>query len=160
MYNTIYLHQQRSLEIQEEERIGATACVLGLQTMAAMLIQRLDQCLSGPSASLDIITRLHTEVASSTKLLDELHHHLEGSDLSFGRTTLISASCLITSFTNAVKLFDELYSALAPISRLLDSAEPRNHNECGAGNLDELYEKLCWQITYWKMQSQILEWSV
>lgn len=153
MYNTFYLHQQRSLKIRDDERIGATACIAGLHTMATLLSHHLDKCLAQSMSPRDVIGELHNEVTASQQLLDELHRHLHRSDLLPDRTSLVSASCFVTSLTNAVKLFDELYSALTHIS----FADLDNGSEDSDGILTELLEKVRWQTKYWRIQYRILD---
>ncbi|CZT19140.1 uncharacterized protein RCC_04986 [Ramularia collo-cygni] len=156
-YNTYYLHTRRSLEIGKDERIGATACIAGLRRIAETLEGCLSEYLLVHHEILELATMLHQGAQSSVAFLGELHRQLTNNTFSVDRAALISVSSLVTSFTNAVLLFDELHHAIVPIFKLQENRPgPSDVKVEDVTHLTNLLGRLTWQNTCWNMQLDIL----
>ncbi|EME40282.1 hypothetical protein DOTSEDRAFT_56512 [Dothistroma septosporum NZE10] len=148
---TYLLHRKRSNDIGRGERIGAVTCISGLVALLTALRSRIESfCRTYP----DLYNVLHN-ISRSCYLLSDLQSDLKGIQLFYGRASSITADRLVTSFTHAVVLLDNLETVIRKLTAsysVWDETGVEDH----LAKIAVLDEKLSLQRMIWQMMIDTL----
>lgn len=152
---TFVLHQERTLSLGSDERIGVTACISGLKTLARNLHSRLSIT---PTSQLPVAAELLSFLETSISLLKTFENHFRpGTQIPIERASLVQVDQLVACFSSAVLLFNNIQQAIRSIEahKLATPGDLRHES-----TLRPHAEKLANQCQIWQTLLNLLQWFV
>lgn len=152
---TFVLHQERTLSLGSDERIGVTACISGLKTLARNLHSRLSIThTSQVPVAADLLSSLET----STSLLETFENHFRpGTQIPIERASLVQVDQLVACFSSAVLLFNTIQQAIRSVEAYTFATPGDSRHE---STLRPHAEKLANQCQIWQTLLNLLQWFV